>query len=265
MTEDYITNKLAKLKQLSLEKSQSKEIRLPDWHESKRGTPNSFLRSSLFSTLPSKDRQYKKELIIFCQNGLFIRYTGELLNQEDLTLWETIVQMSKKHPLGIICEFTAYQILTNLGMNTGKSEYEWLERGIDRLTACMVKINFNGNKYGRSLIIGYEKHESSNYYRLEVCRDMIRLYGQSDWTAIDWTQRATLRKKPLAQYLHAYYSSHKNPYPVKVITLHQLSGSRVEQLRYFKRNLKSALEDLVKINFLESYSFKGDLVIVTRK
>lgn len=262
-----IKDTLAELQQKSFERSMSRPLTLESWPDSKRGTPNSFLRSALFVSgrgKDNKDRPYFDNEILASQQGVTVRFTGKQLNQDDLTLWETIVHLAKEQPLGVICEFTAYEILKSLQINTGKAEYEWLEKGIDRLTACLVKINFDGKNYGRPLIIGYEKIEARSHYRLELSRDMIKLYGQSDWTAIDWRQRITLRKKPLAQFLHGYYSSHKSPHPVKIETLHKLSGSGIKNLATFKQKLKNALDDLIKIGFLDDYGFIGNLVWVKR-
>jgi len=259
---------LEELEKKSAERSLAKDILLPECPDAKRGTPNSFLRSALFSATQgqdNKDRPYLDGAILASQQGFTIKYTGKQLNQDDLTLWETLVHLAKEQPLSNICEFTAYEILKSLQINTGKAEYDRLEKGIDRLTACQVKITFNGKTFSRSLIIGYEKLEATSHYRLELSLDLIKLYGKSDWTAIDWGQRITLRKKPMAQFLHGYYSSHKAPYPVKVATLHQLSGSKTKRLAKFKENLKAALDELVKIDFLESYSIEDDLVTVKRK
>jgi len=92
---------------------------------------------------------------------------------------------------------------------------------------------------------------------------LVRLYGQSTW--IDWEQRLQLRRKPLAQFLHGFYSSHKVPYPVKLSTLQQLSGSKNKQAAGFKKKVSNAFEELVKIGLLRSYSIDGDLVNVKRK
>lgn len=256
---------LEELEKKSAERSLSKDILLPECLDAKRGTPNGFLRSALFSAIQSKDRVWLKDAILASQDGVSVRFTGEQLNQEDLTLWETLVHLSKEKPLGYVCEFTAYQILKSLQINTGKAEYDRLEKSIDRLTACQVKITFNGKTFSRSLIIGYEKLEVTSHYRLELSRDLIKLFGKSDWTAIDWDQRITLRKKPLAQALHGYYSSHKSPFPVKLIFLQRLTGSKNKQAADFKRKINAALEELVKIGFLESYSIDDDKVTVKRK
>ena len=68
----------------------------------------------------------------------------------------------------------------------------------------------------------------------------------------------------LAQALHAYYSSHRTPYPIKLATLQRLTGSRTARTFEFKRLCRAALDELVKIAFLHSYSIEGDTVTVKR-
>lgn len=80
---------LEELEKKSAERSLSKDILLPECHDEKRGTPNGFLRSALFSAIQSKDRVWLKDAILASQDGVSVRFTGEQLNQEDLTLWET--------------------------------------------------------------------------------------------------------------------------------------------------------------------------------
>jgi len=239
-------------------------IQLPLWTESKRGTPNSFLRSALFSAIQGKDRQYLREVTLFSQHGIIIKFTGLQLNQEDLTLWETLVHLAKSHPLGDVCSFTAYGILKSLGLPTGGKNHQDLHSGIIRLTACAVEINHDGRTYFGSLIESGAKDELTSHYNIKLNRRLIRLYSENTWTAIDWKQRTQIRKKPLAQALHAYYSSHRTPYPVKIATLHRLTGSRNTQAASFKRQLRTALDELVKIGFLESYNIEGDTVTVQR-
>jgi TrfA protein len=242
----------------------SKDILLPEWPESKRGTPNTFLRSALFSAIKSKDRVWLKDTLLASQGGFTIRFTGEQLNQEDLTLWETLVHLAKEKPLGDVCSFTAYEILTSMGLPTGASQYRCLESGITRLNACSVKITHGDRRtYFASLIDGGVKDEVTNHYTIQLNRQLIQLYGQNTW--LDWDQQLLLKSKSLALFLHRYYSSHSDPYPVKLETLHKLSGSRNKQPAGFKVKVSSALDELVEIGFLESYNIEGNLVNVTRK
>jgi hypothetical protein len=258
------TEKLAELQKKSQERTALKTIMLPDWHDSKRGTPNSFLRSALFSAVQSKDRQFKKREILFSQNGMFIRYTGEQLNQEDLTLWEALLHLTRKQPLGNVCEFSAYEILKAMGMATGKADYERLHCGITRLAACLVEITYDNTNYFRSLIEGGKREELTGLYQLQINRDLIKLYGNSNWSIIDWEHRLLLRKKPLAQALLGYYSCHKTPYPVTLLFLQGLTGGKNKSLAGFKRHVIAALKELVKIGFLESYYIGNNLISVVK-
>lgn len=257
-------NTLARVTETARQREAAQVIHLPVWPEAKRGTPNSFLRSALFSAIQSKDRFFIDGQILASQEGITVKYTGQQLNQEDLTLWETLVHLAKEHPLGNVCSFTAYSILKSLGLPNGGEQHRQLHKGIMRLNATSINITHEGKTYFGSLIKSGVKDDNTNHYTIELNRELIRLYGQTQWTLIDWQQRQKLRRKPLAQALHAYYSSHQAPYAVKLNTLRRLTGSRNQQAAGFKRLVRAALDKLVEIDFLQSYSIDGDIVSVQR-
>ncbi len=262
--EQNLKSRLDSLQQKADERSSSKELKLPNCPDTKRGTPNSFLRSALFSAIQSKDRVFLDGVVLASQQGITIKFTGKQLNQEDLTLWETLVHLAKDEPLGNVCEFTAYDILKTMGLSDGGIDRERLHKGIIRLGACMVEISINGHlTYFSSLIDSGVKDEITGHYTIQLSKNLIKLYKQNTW--LDWDQRLMLRKKPLAQTLHGYYSSHKKPHPVKIETLYQFSGSKNKQTADFKRKVTIALDELIKIEFLESYLIDSNIVTVKRK
>ena len=239
-------------------------IYLSTWREDGRGSPNSFLRSALFAAIQGKDRADFKKVELFSQQGITITYTGEQLNQEDMTVWLALVDLMKKDPLGTECKFTAHEILKYMGLPTGGTQYEQLEMAVCRMTACLVRIETERYIYGKSLIEGFVIDKDTNQYRVKLSRHIIKLFGDNDWTAIDWEQRKQLRNKPLCLKLHDYYSSHDKPFSVSLKFLSDLTGSVNKQKADFKRKVKTALEELVKIGFLSSYSIEGDIVKVER-
>ena len=107
------------------------------------------------------------------------------------------------------------------------------------------------------------KNEETGHYTIQLNKSLIKLYAQNTW--VDFKQRSALKRKPLAQYLHGYYSSHKNPYPVKVETLYKLSGSKTKRISDFKKTTIAALEELIKIDFLVSYVIENEKVSVIMK
>ena len=239
-------------------------IYLSEWRKDRRGSPNSFLRSALFAAIQSKDRLDLKKADIFSQQGTTVTYTGQQLNQEDLTVWLALVDLMKKDPLGTECKFTAHEILKYMGLEIGGSGYERLNDAIVRMIACAVVIKTGTRTYMGSLIGGCDINEHTKVYRLDLNRHLVKLFGENDWTAIDWEQRKQLRHKPLCLKLHDYYSSHEQPLPVSIEFLSDITGSVNKQKADFKRKVKTALEELVKISFLRGYSIERNIVKVER-
>jgi len=174
------------------------------------------------------------------------------------------VHLARQHPLGHVCGFTAHGLLRALVLHTGNSDHKWLHSVIIRLTACAVQITHENKTYFGSLIESGVKDELTKHYNIKLNRDLIRLYGGTQWTAIDWKQRQYLRRHPLAQALHAFYSTHAKPHPIKLATLKEVTGSRNSQPASFKRQTRQALKALVDLGFLTRGDIEGDLVTVQR-
>ena len=256
--------RIASLQRTIAERESREVVQLPLWPEPKRGAPNSFIRSALFAAIQSKDRQFLKEAVLASQDGIKVKFTGEQLNQADLDVWETIVHLAREQPLGTFCSFTAHGLLKTMGMATGNSQHKLLHSTILRLTACAVEVTHEGRTYFGPLIKSGAKDELTKHYGVELNKGIIRLFGENQWTALDWKQRQALRNHPLAQALHAFYSSHKAPFPVKIATLQAYTGSRNKQAASFKRQLRLALQELVDVGFLEGFDMAGALVKVQR-
>lgn len=239
-------------------------IQLPLWPEPARGVANVALRSALFAAVDPKNRQSFTRKIVAVQSGFEIRFTGIQLTQSDLDVWEQALHLARLHPLGNRCEFTAHSFLKALGRSTGKAQHEWLKDVFARIQAASVEITKGGKEtYFGSLIDKGARNEITGRYVLQINPDLSALYAEG-WTAIDWEQRRLLHRKPLALWLHGFLATHAKPYPMKIESLMLWSGSQTQEKRYFKKNLKAALEELKTIGTIISYHFDGDLLHVER-
>jgi hypothetical protein len=107
--------------------------------------------------------------------------------------------------------------------------------------------------------------EGSHRWLIRLNPKFRALYGPSTYTLIDWAQRLQLRGKDLARWLHLYLATHAAPFPVKVATLKDLSGSRTTALWKFRQRLKRALTDLQVNGDLVAWEIDDtDLVHVDR-
>lgn len=242
--------------------------KLPTWGDNKRGTPNSFLRCALFAATKGTERTKIEDQIVASYESLTVKYSGPLLNQSDLDVWETIVHLARKKIIGAPCSFTTYEILMALGhKNTGNTDHKWVDGIIKRLAKAYVEIthaDLPDVTYFGHLIEGGKKNSRTKHYDIKLNESLLALYGSAHWTAIDWEQRKLLSGQDLAKYLHAFYSTHRKPHALSIEKLYAWCGSQNGQLAGFKRQLVQALHTLKEITFLADFSIQKNMVIVER-
>lgn len=232
-------------KQESINKATEKPLQLCFWPEPKRGSPNSCLRSALFAAIQGKTRKAIKRQTIAAQGGYEIVFTGWQLDQADFDVLLQALHLAKQHPLGNICSFTGRSFLKATGRATGGNSLEWLKDSIHRLRGAVIEIKTpkaDWNTY--NLLSAASGNDLADTYSFQIDPIIIKLFAPDDWTALEWEQRKKLQRKALALWLHGYYSSHAAPYPVKVSTLCELSGSNS---RNFIGRLKKALTALSEV------------------
>lgn len=238
-------------------------IVLPLWPKDRRGTPNSVLRSSLFRA--SNERTPLKAATLASLAGVVVKFTGWSLTQSDLTVWEGVLHLARQHPLGTVVDFSLNGLLRDLGRKLGKCERDWLQDSLRHLVACCVEIRDGRRVYGGSLLEEFDIDEASGRYIVKVNPRLADLY-RAGWTGVDFDQRLKLNRRPLAQWLHSFYATHADPYPLKVETIKELSGSTNKQKADFKRRLQAALSDLVAVGALVGFDISADgLVTVQTK
>lgn len=251
---------------------------LPIWPESVRGGPNALLRSALFAGIHSKKRvflgqqtQPEKEpegVMIAAQDGVTIRYTGTQLNQYDADVFFEAVHRARKEPLGSKCVFTGAAFLKAIGRSRNDLNYEDLNESLRRLRrgTLIAQWTINGRKYEYegSLIAEVTRAEKEKFYELTFTKKIAILFQAASWTQLEWEERKALKGKPLAQWLHSYFSTHAAPFPISAAYLHEKSGSPTKLLKHFKPELRRALNQLHDSLGWEFTWDDNNLISVTR-
>lgn len=247
----------------------AKVIRLPVWPEAVRGVPNGVLRSALFGAIRKGPRRYMERQEIHAQEGITIRYTGARLDQGDLDVWETVLHLVRLQAMGEQCRFTAYSMLKMLGKADTGGNRGVLDRRMARLKATAVDVKVGRYSYMGSLIDEVFKDDETREYVIQLNPKLRALFAGSQFTQIEWAVRHALDGQPLAQWLHGFYASHAEPYPVKVETLHKLCGSEAALLSDFKKDVRRALDAIAKASKANGqpfrYEIRSDLVHVERQ
>jgi hypothetical protein len=223
------------------EQKQEMQPQLPMWGERVRGVPNSVLRTALFTATKRGKRQYFERQKIASVDGISVVFTGPRLDQADLDVWEQCLHIARNHGLGNTIQFTAHSFLKAIFRSTGKSQHEWLKGAFARLRTSDVEISDGKRTFFGALVSSGQRNEETGFYELVLNPRIASLYNDDGWTGEDWEQRKKLIGKPLALWLHGFYSSHSKPFDYKIETLWKLCGSEAKELKEYKRTLSENL------------------------
>jgi len=246
-------------------------IQLPIWPEEARGFPNIIARSALFNARrQNTPREFVDQLPVSSVAGVDVKYTGRELRQDDQTVFMQLIHLTQHRSFIESVQFTPYSFLKSIRWPTsGQQRYDKLFTIINRLSVTGILIESKGMFYNGSLVRKIACVDKVTGERLKIWiiwleSEIIELFKNSGYCYITWAQRTAL-KKPLAQWLQAYYASHKEPYPVKIETIRNLSGSKTVALKSFRETLKKSLDELVKVGFLKSFTISKTGLICVKK
>jgi hypothetical protein len=213
---------------------------LPPWPSAVRGVPNSLLRSALFGAIKRGKRAYQDRIKKASVEGVTVIHAGPQLDQADLDVWQHCLHLARTDGLGTRIQFTAGGFLKAIDRSTGKSQHEWLKGAFARLSSSVVEVADGKRAYFGPMLIGGARDDETGQYVIEMNPKIASLFGTDGWTGVEIEVRRALKKQPLAQWLHQFYSSHARPFGFKVETIHKLCGSDNKQLAGFRRELSEA-------------------------
>ncbi len=243
----------------------------PSWDDDRRGVPNPFIRGGLFTTRRASDRETIKSQQIVSLSNYAIHYSGEELRQDDLSLWVCLLNRSRGIKVGEPIFFTAYSLIKDLGWRMHSENYDKLRAAIERMKLTSMSISTSNGKsgYTGSLIRDFAfdaiDDTGNTKWMVRLEPTITSLFSVDATTLLEWDQRRRIgNKATITLWLHAFYSSHREPIPYAVGKIHELCRSEEKRLANFRIRLRQSLEKLVEIGFLTTYSITGDVVYVQR-
>jgi hypothetical protein len=257
------------------------QLSLPFWPPHFRALPNEIFRSALFNARnKSRTREHMKEREIYVIGDGRITYTGEELRQDDETVWLQLIQLAKSQPLGETVRFTARSFLLAIGWAVKSESYGRLRDCLTRMQATSLQVvvkrldgdNKKGEENGKaiSMIPSFEWRDPHTraplrQYTVQLAPQLVDLYGGKGYfTRVEWTRRLDL-PSGLATWLHGYFASHEQPFPIKLATIKAGAGLTTSTPKHLRELVKTALDELKRVRFLEDWSLGlDDLVKVER-
>lgn len=243
----------------------------PLWDDDRRGVPNPFIRGGLFTTRRSSERETIKSQRIVSLSNYAINYAGSELRQDDLSLWVCLLTRSRGMRVGDPIFFTAYSLIKDLGWRMHSESYERLRGCIERMKLTSLSILTNNAKsgYTGSLIRDFAfdaiDDDGNTKWMVRLEPAITSLFNVDSTTLLEWDQRRKIGSRAtITLWLHAFYSSHRDPIPYSVSKIHELCRSEEKKMANFRIRLRQALEKLVEIGFLSGYAITADMLTVQK-
>lgn len=232
---------------------------------------NVIARSGVFGIgKGSGKKSYEREVPCY-MNGVKLTMVGPDLTQEHYNVLLTLTQCSAwaAVPAGDTLIMSRYALLKK-GLNWDCQGYNY--KKLHNILSDLTKTTFivedeRVNPSTKIPLSGVSiKFLSYNYteapggdqlLRISLSKELAQHYQPSLMHLTSLSQRDALQSKPLALFLHTKFSSHSGDmerHPVSIEKLHQISGAKTP-LKQFKYKLKTALDELVEIEFLESWNY----------
>lgn len=220
--------------------------------------PYAFARSAIFSTqvfrshLPRPHYSTKTEL--FCLGSLTVfQITGEQLDQNDADVFYELlrraIEQASESTREARVQFNRISLLKALGRSKGGKTMKLLDDSVERLTDATFDFQIPGLMTGRSRLIlkalKRDDVEGLEYdYDVLIDLELSKLFDRNQWTFLNKSVRHQLAGDPLAKGLYAYFSTHSEPFAVRIKTMQSFTGRESMQASKFRAAITSSLANL---------------------
>lgn len=256
---------LSKFEERATQALEKKTKRLNGWVDEIREAPNEILRSALFSAgNKNRKRSQMKNVEIAAYGNCKLIYTGEELRQDDLDVWLEILHEARNQDLDKPIVFNLVKFKKELGFSYGKTYTERLISILTRLKATSVSLYSErlGKGVALSLIRkfeytdeqGNEITDTNAEWTVELEPEIALLFGGGVYSTRILKEQRMALSGSLAKWLHGFYSSHKDPFPVSYKTLMHNAGSVCSTDGKSRQLIKQAMQELKDCNFLVEWS-----------
>ncbi len=241
-----------------------REVYLPSWSSVAQALPDAFLRTALFSSSSSIQKQNDqvhagdRTLLVADQEiasfpDIRLMFSGHRLCQFDRQVYATCLEYYRELPLAPEdctrhIQTTFHAFASRMGSTHNAKTYLAIRASLLRLSFAQLRLRYErlNIEVPKLLSVSFEDGAStgdmhgSDMLLLRVTEPVAELFGVASWTAVD---KVAVDYDGLRGWLANFYASHGKAKWLPVETLYRLSGYE-SKLSNFRESLVKALDKL---------------------
>jgi len=234
---------------------------LPLFPELESAMPNHLARSALFAPIKPGRRKMFDKTTLASRDDVEVLYSGKQLDMADNDVFLLALRTAQGYATGEAVMFNRAEFLRDLGRDTGKAQYLWLEESFDRLVTGTLYIRTKRYKTVLHLVDAYAKDEDTGEYWLRLNPEILKLFSQREYGFIDMEARRQIgRGQELAKWLQNYVASHEGgkTHTIDGRALQQWSGTEGRLRDFMTRALPKALAELERLELVQNARIRED-------
>lgn len=249
---------------LQLEKPTFKRIYLPGIGENTRAMPNYIARSGVFAPV-ARGRRAMHDDTVFLQNErVTIKGSGKQLGEDHADVWMHAMYLQMICPNGQQPVVNRADFLRALGRNTSGASYQWLHNAMKDLARFtlsieasrsngILKYSFGNHPASRVLAMlgGFDYDDELDEYTLYVDPRWVQIFGNREFTLIDWTTRLNMRYE-LSKSLQRLIGTSKDSEQRYSLQILKERAQYHGRLRDFRPALERAIHELAELGLILS-------------
>lgn len=205
------------------------DLKLKYGHGENYPLPFAFIRTALFSSMRYRGRERpeyaKKTEVASYGRSTVAQVSGEQLDGNDLDVIAACIRLvydaGSLEQSVVTVRFNEKEFLRKMGWQTGGAQRNALAQSLHRMQTAVFEFDVvdvddrDGACRQGGLILDFMKGLDGNRVSYAVTLNgCIASLMQAGWSLVRRSQRNNLRDMPLAQSLHAFYSTHSAPIPL---------------------------------------------------
>jgi hypothetical protein len=245
----------------------------PFWPAEVRCAPNEFLRSALFNARNrNQPRRYLDGVVLAMLGKGRITYRGEELRQDDCDGLAAAGEIRRRNPARRTTSSSRpHAFCKAVGWTPTGDAYAHLRKCLSRLQATSLAFYAERTQITISLSMIPEfcwqdlgTGKPLPRYKVKLASQLAELFKGHHYTYVTWLQRNRL-PEGLATWLHGYFSSHREPFPLKIADIQRVADLTIQRPDNLRTAIVRALTALVKVGLLESWTIADERVTVVRR
>lgn len=241
-----------------------KRIFLPGINDNTRAMPNYIARSAIFAPVARGHRTLHDDAVFLQNERVVITGSGKQLSEDHADIWMHAMYLQMTCPSGQPLVVNRANFLRGLGRPVGGSQYEWLHnamKDLARFTISIEATRTNGNlKYSfgnhpasrvLAMLGGFDYDDELNEYTLYVDPRWAQIFGNREFTLIDWNTRLIMRYA-LSKSLQRLIGTSKDAEQRYSLQILKERAQYTGRMRDFKPALEQAINELAELGLILS-------------